>query len=163
MTGSVDGHVKFWKKNPGGIYFVKNYKAHLKAITSLSLSTDHLRLCSTAMDKTVKFYDVLGFDMINMLTLSFTPGQVCTMYSIQLEKLAKFLRALCSLFGSPAVAARRTLWLFQISTQETCLCIQTRTKARHRCKPSSFILSLCAACVTILWHTQSSVETLVEC
>lgn len=76
MTASQDGHVKFWKKNPGGIYFVKNYKAHLKAITSLSLSTDHLRLCSTSLDKAVKFYDVLGFDMINMLTLEFTPNQV---------------------------------------------------------------------------------------
>ena len=29
VTGSVDGHVKFWKKQPEGIEFVKHFRAHL--------------------------------------------------------------------------------------------------------------------------------------
>jgi WD40 repeat protein len=29
MTGSRDGHVKFWKKMPEGVEFVKHYHAHL--------------------------------------------------------------------------------------------------------------------------------------
>lgn len=29
ITGSVDGHVKFWKKMPDNIEFVKHYQAHL--------------------------------------------------------------------------------------------------------------------------------------
>lgn len=29
VTGSSDGHVKFWKKMPEGIEFVKHYHAHL--------------------------------------------------------------------------------------------------------------------------------------
>lgn len=75
ITASKDGRVKFWKKNPGGIYFVKNYKAHMEAVTSLSLSQDELRLCSTALDKGIKFYDVAGFDMINMIKVEYVPYQ----------------------------------------------------------------------------------------
>lgn len=29
ITGSIDGHLKFWKKQEGGIEFVKHYRAHL--------------------------------------------------------------------------------------------------------------------------------------
>ncbi len=29
ITGSQDGHVKFWKKQPVGIEFVKHFRAHL--------------------------------------------------------------------------------------------------------------------------------------
>jgi peptidylprolyl isomerase domain and WD repeat-containing protein 1 len=29
ITGSVDGHVKFWKKMPDNVEFVKHYQAHL--------------------------------------------------------------------------------------------------------------------------------------
>jgi peptidylprolyl isomerase domain and WD repeat-containing protein 1 len=29
ITGSVDGHIKFWKKQPEGIEFVKHFRAHL--------------------------------------------------------------------------------------------------------------------------------------
>lgn len=28
ITGSVDGHVKFWKKQPEGIEFIKHFRAH---------------------------------------------------------------------------------------------------------------------------------------
>ena len=28
MTGSADGHLKFWKKRPGGLEFVKHFRAH---------------------------------------------------------------------------------------------------------------------------------------
>lgn len=29
VTASCDGHVKFWKKNPEGIEFVKHFRAHM--------------------------------------------------------------------------------------------------------------------------------------
>lgn len=29
ITTSVDGHLKFWKKNDMGVEFVKHYRAHL--------------------------------------------------------------------------------------------------------------------------------------
>jgi hypothetical protein len=32
VTGSVDGHLKFWKKKPEGVEFVKHFRAHKGAI-----------------------------------------------------------------------------------------------------------------------------------
>ena len=36
VTGSCDGHVKFWKKMPDNIEFVKHFQAHLGASLLLS-------------------------------------------------------------------------------------------------------------------------------
>ncbi|KAK1946870.1 Peptidyl-prolyl cis-trans isomerase CYP71 [Phytophthora citrophthora] len=75
ITASVDGHVKFWKKMATGIEFVKHYKAHLKPVNGLAVSADGLRLCSTSGDRSIKLYDVLSFDMVNMLSVAYTPGE----------------------------------------------------------------------------------------
>ncbi len=32
ITGSTDGHLKFWKKRAEGIEFVKHFRAHLGAV-----------------------------------------------------------------------------------------------------------------------------------
>ncbi|GLD95777.1 hypothetical protein PINS_up004455 [Pythium insidiosum] len=78
ITASRDGHVKFWKKLSKGVEFVKHYKAHLGAICGLAVSCDGLRLCSTSSDQNIKFYDVLGFDMVNMIQVSaFSPSECC--------------------------------------------------------------------------------------
>ncbi|TDH74338.1 hypothetical protein CCR75_004623 [Bremia lactucae] len=77
ITASVDGHVKFWKKMGKGIEFVKHYKAHLSEICGLAVSADGLRLCSTSADRSIKFYDVLAFDMVNMLSVTYTPAECC--------------------------------------------------------------------------------------
>lgn len=76
ITASKDGHVKFWKKKPEGIEFVKHFRAHLGPITGLSVSHDGSLLCTTSVDKMLKIFDITGFDMINMLPLPFTPS-VC--------------------------------------------------------------------------------------
>lgn len=92
ITGSSDGHVKFWKKMSESIEFVKHYQAHLGiwssilqftlhphitflgCIYSLSVSLDGKQLVSTAADKYIKFFDISGFDLSNMIgPLSFTP------------------------------------------------------------------------------------------
>lgn len=77
ITGSVDGHVKFWKKMPTNIEFVKHFQAHLGAIHAFQLSPDELRLVTTSADKMIKFFEVLSFDMANMISTSFTPGSAC--------------------------------------------------------------------------------------
>jgi len=77
VTASTDGHVKFWKKMAAGIEFVKHYKAHLKEVHGLAASLDGLRLCSTSADRSIKFYDVLAFDMVNMLSVAYTPADCC--------------------------------------------------------------------------------------
>jgi peptidylprolyl isomerase domain and WD repeat-containing protein 1 len=76
ITASVDGHVKFWKKLEQGIEFVKHFRCHLGAICALDANTTGAFLCTaTAMnDKSVKIFDVINFDMINMLKLDYPPN-----------------------------------------------------------------------------------------
>ena len=38
ITGSVDGHVKFWKKREVGIEFVKHFRAHLASIKDMNVN-----------------------------------------------------------------------------------------------------------------------------
>ena len=58
---SVDGHVKFWKKQEQGIEFVKLYRAHLAPIVSVSASVDGQLFASVAEDGTAKVFDVINF------------------------------------------------------------------------------------------------------
>lgn len=51
ITGSCDGHVKFWKKMADGIEFVKHFQAHVGKINALQASPDGLRVVSTADDR----------------------------------------------------------------------------------------------------------------
>jgi peptidylprolyl isomerase domain and WD repeat-containing protein 1 len=82
--------VKFWKKSEELIEFVKHFRAHLGALTDLVVNHNGSLLCTTAADKTLKFFDVINFglytlfvdrvtcdnillpiDMINMIKLDF--------------------------------------------------------------------------------------------
>ncbi|KAK9817372.1 hypothetical protein WJX74_009049 [Apatococcus lobatus] len=73
ITGSKDGHLKFWKKRAEGIEFVKHFRAHLGAVDGLVLSPDSSLLVSFSHDKTVKVFDVVNFDMMTMLKLPYIP------------------------------------------------------------------------------------------
>ncbi|KAL9935267.1 hypothetical protein V8E36_005615 [Tilletia maclaganii] len=73
VTASIDGHVKFWKKQESGIEFVKHYRAHLGPVVGVSMSADGAFFASISADGTAKIFDVANFDMINMITLGYTP------------------------------------------------------------------------------------------
>jgi len=73
ITASTDGFIKFWKKNPGGIEFVKQYKAHLEPIVGVAVSADGFYCASISLDKSLKIYDVVNFDMINLIQLKYVP------------------------------------------------------------------------------------------
>jgi peptidylprolyl isomerase domain and WD repeat-containing protein 1 len=73
ITASQDGHVKFWKKLPVGIEFVKHFRAHSDPITSIAVSSDGLWLATCAKDRTLKIYDVINFDMTHILKLPYVP------------------------------------------------------------------------------------------
>ncbi|KAF6720042.1 Peptidylprolyl isomerase domain and WD repeat-containing protein 1 [Oryzias melastigma] len=76
ITASQDGHVKFWKKKEDeGIEFVKHFRSHLGVIESIAVSAEGALLCSVGDDRAMKVFDVVNFDMINMLKLGFHPGQ----------------------------------------------------------------------------------------
>jgi peptidylprolyl isomerase domain and WD repeat-containing protein 1 len=61
ITSSVDGAVKFWKKMPGDIEFVKEYRAHVGEIRSVTVSADGRNFATAGMDGTIKLFDVITF------------------------------------------------------------------------------------------------------
>ena len=61
ITSSIDGVVKFWKKDAVGIEFVKEFKAHTGEIKSVSVSQDGRSFATAGIDKTVKIFDVITF------------------------------------------------------------------------------------------------------
>nr|XP_034189826.1 peptidylprolyl isomerase domain and WD repeat-containing protein 1 isoform X2 [Osmia lignaria] len=73
LTASCDGHVKFWKKQEELIEFVKHFRAHLTTIQSMAASCNGVHACTVSLDKTMKIFDVINFDMINMIKLNFVP------------------------------------------------------------------------------------------
>lgn len=82
ISGSVDGNVKFWKKADGaGIDFVKHFRAHLSPLIGLVASDDGLFCSSFSEDKNCKIFDVINFDMINIIKLTFEPLAACFIYN----------------------------------------------------------------------------------
>ncbi|KAJ1818323.1 Peptidyl-prolyl cis-trans isomerase cyp15 [Coemansia sp. RSA 2675] len=77
LTVSADGHVKFWKKGAQGIEFVKDFRAHLGAVTAHSLSPDGRLFATTSVDKMVKIFDVVNFDMIGIVGVECLPSALC--------------------------------------------------------------------------------------
>ncbi|KAG8970277.1 hypothetical protein FRC05_000651 [Tulasnella sp. 425] len=77
ITSSVDGHVKLWAKQAEGIEFVKHYRAHLSPIVTVSISADGAMFASIAEDGSCKVFDVVNFDMINMLKFDYSPKACC--------------------------------------------------------------------------------------
>ena len=78
ITTSLDGVLKFWKKNYLGIEFIKQYKAHSGRITGVSVSNTSTYLCTCSpKDESLKIYDIINFDMINFIKLTFVPNVCC--------------------------------------------------------------------------------------
>jgi len=77
ITSSVDGVVKFWKKDFGGVEFVKEFRAHTGEIRSVSASADGRSFATAGADNTVKIFDVVTFDLLAMLSLDYSPKAVC--------------------------------------------------------------------------------------
>ncbi|MBN3277195.1 PPWD1 protein, partial [Polyodon spathula] len=82
ITASHDGHVKFWKKKEdAGIGFVKHFRSHLGVIECIGISAEGALFCSVGDDQAMKVFDVVNFDMIDMLKLGFHPGQCEWIYN----------------------------------------------------------------------------------
>ncbi|KAH9480399.1 Peptidyl-prolyl cis-trans isomerase cyp15 [Psilocybe cubensis] len=77
ITTSIDGVVKIWKKQEHGIEFVKVYRAHLVPVTAVSASADGQLFATVSEDMTAKLFDVVNFDMINIIKLGFKPQSCC--------------------------------------------------------------------------------------
>ncbi|KAF2730425.1 peptidyl-prolyl cis-trans isomeras-like protein [Polyplosphaeria fusca] len=77
ITSSIDGVVKFWQKDFGGIEFVKEFRAHNGEIFSVSVSADGRSFATIGVDNTVKIFDVVTFDLLSILNLDYVPKTVC--------------------------------------------------------------------------------------
>ncbi|KAL9645210.1 hypothetical protein ABK040_002411 [Willaertia magna] len=67
ITCSKDGHVKFWKKTQDNIEFVRHFISHKNPIRFTCNSIDGNYFVSmTSYD--IKIYDVINFDMMNVLS-----------------------------------------------------------------------------------------------
>lgn len=64
ITSSVDGIVKFWKKVAVGIESVKEFRAHVGEIKSVSVSQDGRSFATAGADKTIKIFDVITFGTV---------------------------------------------------------------------------------------------------
>lgn len=50
VTTSIDGHLKFWKKQAEGIEFVKHYRTHLSPIVHVAVDDEGKSLASLGED-----------------------------------------------------------------------------------------------------------------
>lgn len=77
ITTSVDGHVKMWKKQADQIEFVKHYRASLSPIVSVSTDSEGKVFATVSETGEGRVFDVVNFDMINILKLDFKPKACC--------------------------------------------------------------------------------------
>ncbi|KAL8731788.1 MAG: hypothetical protein Q9166_003235 [cf. Caloplaca sp. 2 TL-2023] len=81
ITSSIDGVVKFWKKVAVGIEAVKEFKAHMGEIKSVSVSQDGHSYATAGADKTIKIFDVITFDLLAIIQLESIPRSICYIHS----------------------------------------------------------------------------------
>ncbi|KAL8957274.1 MAG: hypothetical protein Q9193_005409, partial [Seirophora villosa] len=77
ITSSIDGVVKFWKKDSSGIEAVKEFKAHGGEIRSVSVSQEGRSFATAGADNTIKIFDVVNFDLIAIIQLETAPRSIC--------------------------------------------------------------------------------------
>ena len=65
--------LQFWKKQEVGLEFVKHFRAHLAPIKNMTVNSNGTLMISISEDKHGKVFDVVNFDMINILAFDFTP------------------------------------------------------------------------------------------
>ncbi|KAJ9114892.1 hypothetical protein QFC20_001264 [Naganishia adeliensis] len=77
ITTSLDGHVKLWKKQEESIEFVKHYRASLSPIVGVSTDSEGKVFATVSEKGEGRVFDVVNFDMINILKLDYTPKTCC--------------------------------------------------------------------------------------
>jgi peptidylprolyl isomerase domain and WD repeat-containing protein 1 len=87
ITVSIDGFIKFWRKLFHGMEFMKTFRAHPGKCSGTTLSWNGSYFVSTSMsDHSLKFFDVVNADMINMYKLDFDPSTCEFIYKLNEAK-----------------------------------------------------------------------------
>ncbi len=83
ITVSIDGFVKFWRKVFHGVEFMHSFHAHTAKCTGTSLSWNGRLFASVSSgDTSLKLFDVVNADMINMYKFKFEPGLCEFIYKV---------------------------------------------------------------------------------
>ncbi|GMK55580.1 hypothetical protein CspeluHIS016_0206360 [Cutaneotrichosporon spelunceum] len=81
ITTSIDGHLKIWKKQDSGIEFVKHFRTSLSSVVGLAVSDDGKMCATISANGEGRVFDIINFDMINILKFGFSPKAVCWVYA----------------------------------------------------------------------------------
>jgi peptidylprolyl isomerase domain and WD repeat-containing protein 1 len=75
ITASCDGHLKFWKKiHKEGVEFVKHFRCHMHPFSDICINYNGTLMATVCtQENTVKVFDIINFDMINMFKFPFSP------------------------------------------------------------------------------------------
>lgn len=73
ITGSIDGHIKFWRKTFTLLEPIRTFKAHSGQITGISLSKNQDLLATVGIDKIVRIFDTKACDLKQSIKLHFVP------------------------------------------------------------------------------------------
>lgn len=76
ITTSTDGHLKLWKKQSDSVEFVKHYRASLTPILAVASDTEG-KVFATISEGSGRIFDVVNFDMINIIKFSYKPKTCC--------------------------------------------------------------------------------------
>jgi len=142
ITSSVDGVVKFWKKVAVGIEFVKEFRAHIGEIKSVSVSSDGRSFASAGVDNSVKIFDVITFGKVDLLEF---PPKLMLTQGLQTYCLCLPLKPPPKLSaGSISVARPCHYWLYLMRTPTSSESMTVAARTRAPCTQSqNFIEILC--------------------
>jgi len=106
ITTSIDGHLKFWKKQDTGIEFVKHYRAHLAPVVGVSASADGQLFASVAEDGSAKVFDVINFGRASATFIRLTISHIKLLRHDQYGETRIY--AACMLLGPQTRTSPRT-------------------------------------------------------
>ena len=109
ITGSLDGHVKFWKKMDKSIEFVKHYQAHLGPIFAMELSPVWCIYLSSILFEKLLSCELKGWTSLSDNVVERSHGEIFRGSGLRHVPHARFAPYLPSLFTShPANLRRRS-------------------------------------------------------
>ena len=116
ITSSIDGVVKFWKKVAVGIEAVKEFRAHIGEIKSVTVSQDGRSFATAGVDKTIKIFDVVTFGTCATRTIywrlrvgSFPNPQIFSSYYNWATYQGQYAGSMLEVLLSPSLQYQRKL------------------------------------------------------
>ena len=107
--------MQFWKKQEVGIEFVKHFRAHMAPVKHMTINSNGTLMITVSDDKHGKVFDVVNFDMINILAFDYKPEVAAWVH--QPGDAIQVCRSVYYLFNKPRVYS----WMNQLTWRLLCL------------------------------------------